>query len=83
MRAIYLAHDGSVWIAGGAGVMRCRDDGCVSVGVAEGLPEASAWTLFEDSAGRLLVGTTAGLSVAGYVAGNSLDQGLTVIHVIP
>jgi PAS domain S-box-containing protein len=61
VRAIHLAHDGSVWIAGGAGVMRCRDDGCVSVGVAEGLPEAGAWTLFEDSAGRLLVGTTAGV----------------------
>lgn len=61
VRAIYPAHDGSVWIAGGVGAMRCRDNGCVSIGSADGLPEAAAWAVFDDPSGRLLIGTTAGV----------------------
>jgi signal transduction histidine kinase/ActR/RegA family two-component response regulator len=61
VRMIYPARDGSIWIAAGAGVMRCRESTCVLHGGEEGLPEGVAWTVVEDSSGRLLVGTTAGV----------------------
>lgn len=61
VRRIYPTRDGSIWIAAGSGVTRCREDGCVLQGVEDGLPEGVVWTLFEDSSGRVLVGTTAGV----------------------
>jgi PAS domain S-box-containing protein len=61
VRFTYRSRDGSVWVTGGAGLMRCRDGGCVSVGVEDGLPQGAGWTVLEDSSGRLLVGTTTGV----------------------
>lgn len=63
VRTIYVARDASVWVAGGAGLLRCRDGGCVQVGSEDGLPDASAWAVSEDSAGRILVSTTLGARI--------------------
>jgi PAS domain S-box-containing protein len=61
VRMIYPARDSSVWIAAGAGVLRCFDDNCVMQSSDDGLPDGVAWSLFEDSGGRLLAATTAGV----------------------
>ena len=61
VRAIYKARDGAIWIAAGAGVTQCREDTCVLHDARDGLPEGVAWTVFEDSQRRLMVGTTAGV----------------------
>ncbi|MGJ5817198.1 ATP-binding protein [Paludibaculum fermentans] len=63
VRNIYVARDASVWVAGGAGLLRCRDGGCVQVSAEDGLPDASAWAVSEDSHGRILVSTTLGARV--------------------
>lgn len=63
VRTIYVARDVNVWVAGGAGLLRCRDEGCVPISAEDGLPDASAWAVSEDSVGRILVSTTRGARV--------------------
>lgn len=61
VRSLYLTPEGKVWIAAGSGISECRESGCVLNRQEDGLPEGVAWTVFQDSQNRLLVGTTAGV----------------------
>ncbi|MFB3789105.1 MAG: ATP-binding protein [bacterium] len=55
--------DGSIWAAANDGVHRYRNGSWVSYSVDEGLPDAAANAVYEDSQGRIWVGTTSGISV--------------------
>lgn len=60
--AMIRAADGSVWVATAAGVHRFYREAWNVVGEQEGLPSDAAYTVLEDRARRLWVGTSRGLS---------------------
>jgi len=63
VRRIIIARDGTVWAAAGTGIYRCRAGNCFSNTDDEGLPSGVAYSVFEDSRGRIWAGTALGLSL--------------------
>jgi diguanylate cyclase (GGDEF)-like protein len=61
-RRIISSRDGTVWAASGSGVLRLRKGVLITNDAADGLPSDIAYTVFEDSKGRIWAGTSNGLS---------------------
>jgi signal transduction histidine kinase len=60
-RALLEDRDGNLWIGTDAGgLRRLRDGRVASFGTAEGLSNASVWSLYEDREGSLWIGTNGG-----------------------
>jgi signal transduction histidine kinase/CheY-like chemotaxis protein/ligand-binding sensor domain-containing protein len=55
--------DGTLWVASGSGLFRLQNGNWLDNGVDEGLPSAAINTVFQDSRGRVWVGTNRGLSL--------------------
>lgn len=62
-RLILPARDGSVWVAASDGIYRYQDGTWLDYGLEEGLPSSIGFTVHEDAARRIWVGTTLGLSM--------------------
>ena len=62
VRDMRQARDGTLWVASGSGVHRWRNGLWITNDENDGLPSGMAYTVVEDSRGRLWVGTTAGIS---------------------
>ncbi len=63
VRRIVRARDGTIWAASGAGIHRLKDGAWITNDASDGLPSDMAYTVFEDSKGRIWAGTTRGLSL--------------------
>ena len=63
VRTITKTSGGIVWVVSGSGVHRLRNDAWITNGEDEGLPSNVAYTVFEDSWGRVWAGTSRGLSL--------------------
>lgn len=61
--SIVAARDGSLWFATRHGVARLRDGRIRRYGTADGLSSNSTYKVFEDRAGRLLVGNKRGIDL--------------------
>ncbi len=55
------SRDGALWVASASGIHRLKDGNWISHQADEGLPSAIAYTVFQDSKGRLWAGTTRGV----------------------
>ena len=62
-RNILTARDGTIWVASGTGVHRCKDGVWLTNTAEEGLPSSIAYDVFQDSRGRIWAGTTRGISL--------------------
>jgi signal transduction histidine kinase len=62
VRMMVKSRDGSLWMATGVGVLRHSLGSWITFTAADGLPDAVATAVLEDSRGGLWVGTTRGLS---------------------
>ncbi len=63
VRQIATARDGSLWVASASGLHRLDDGNWLSYQLEEGLPSVIAYSVFQDSRGRLWAGTTRGVIV--------------------
>jgi signal transduction histidine kinase/DNA-binding response OmpR family regulator len=63
LRHLTTSRDGALWVASASGVHRFKDGSWISHQSEEGLPTAIAYTVFQDSLGRLWAGTTRGLAL--------------------
>ena len=63
LRQLITTRDGAVWVASASGVHRFKDRSWISHQPEEGLPTRIAYKVFQDSKGRLWVGTTRGLAL--------------------
>ncbi|MBI4874965.1 MAG: response regulator [Acidobacteria bacterium] len=63
VRSILKSRDGAVWVASGTGVHRYRDGSWITNASEDGLPSSIAYTVFQDSTGRIWAGTTRGISL--------------------
>jgi signal transduction histidine kinase/CheY-like chemotaxis protein len=63
VRTIAASRDGVLWVASGTGVNRRQHDEWIGNGEEEGLPSNIAYTVFQDSRGRVWAGCTRGLSL--------------------
>jgi signal transduction histidine kinase/CheY-like chemotaxis protein len=63
VRTITKTRDGAVWVVSGSGVHRLRSDAWITNGEDDGLPSNTAYTVFQDSKGRIWAGTSRGLSL--------------------
>jgi signal transduction histidine kinase/CheY-like chemotaxis protein/ligand-binding sensor domain-containing protein len=63
VRTISKAPDGALWVASGTGLHRLQNGTWISNGEEEGLPSNAAYTVFQDSQGRIWVGSSRGLSL--------------------
>lgn len=80
VHSVLQDREGSVWI-GGNDLFRILGGGVIRhFGRAQGLPSETVWCILRDPAGRLLVGTDAGLSVAS-AKGFSLVPGTSGFQV--
>ena len=61
VRHLTTTRDGDLWVASASGVHRLKDGSWISHQTEEGLPSVMAYTVFQDSKGRLWAGTTRGL----------------------
>jgi signal transduction histidine kinase/CheY-like chemotaxis protein len=61
VRRLITARDGAVWVASANGIHRFKDGSWMSNQAEEGLPSVIAFTVFQDSRGRLWAGTARGL----------------------
>ena len=61
VRQLTTTRDGALWVASASGVHRFKDGSWISHQAEEGLPTVIAYTVFQDSQGRLWAGTTRGL----------------------
>jgi ligand-binding sensor domain-containing protein len=61
--AVLAARDGSVWIGAPDGLTRWKNGRTRTYRTRQGLPDDRVGTLFEDSAGRILVATLGGMAV--------------------
>jgi signal transduction histidine kinase/CheY-like chemotaxis protein len=61
MRRIIRARDGTIWAASGAGIHRLKEGAWITNEMADGLGSDIAYTVYEDSKGRIWAGTTRGL----------------------
>jgi signal transduction histidine kinase/ligand-binding sensor domain-containing protein len=63
--SVLRARDGHVWIGTASGLIRLRDGRPTIYRARDGLPDDRIETLYEDSAGRLLISTIGGMAVFG------------------
>ena len=63
VRSLMIARDGVAWVATGSGVLRLKENVWISNQAEEGLASVIAYKIFQDSAGRIWVGTTRGLRI--------------------
>jgi len=70
VREMVTARDGTLWVASGTGVHRYRGGIWLTNAQDEGLPSGVAYSVFEDSRGRIWAGTTRGLSLFNPAADN-------------
>ncbi len=63
VRSMIRARDGTIWIASGTGIHRLRSDAWITNTREDGLPADPVAEVFEDSRGRIWVGTTRGLAL--------------------
>jgi signal transduction histidine kinase/ligand-binding sensor domain-containing protein/ActR/RegA family two-component response regulator len=63
VRTITKTRDGVVWVVSGSGVHRLRSDAWITNGEDDGLPSNTAYTVFQDSKGRIWAGASRGLSL--------------------
>jgi signal transduction histidine kinase len=63
VRAIAKTRDGTLWVASGSGVHRFQAGSWITNGEEDGLPSSTAYKVFQDSQGRIWVGTSRGASL--------------------
>ncbi len=63
VRSFLRDRDGTLWVSSAAGVHRLMGDSWIDYGREEGLPSEISSKLFQDSAGRIWVGTSEGLAI--------------------
>jgi signal transduction histidine kinase/DNA-binding response OmpR family regulator len=63
VRQFATTPDGALWVASASGLHRFKDGSWISHQLEEGLPSLMAYTVLEDSHGRLWAGTTQGLAI--------------------
>jgi len=63
IRSIVTTRDGTLWVASGTGVHRRQAGNWIVNGEEDGLPSSTAYKVFEDSQGRIWVGTSRGVSL--------------------
>jgi signal transduction histidine kinase/CheY-like chemotaxis protein/streptogramin lyase len=63
VRHFATTRDGALWVATATGVHRYKDGSWIGHQAEEGLPAVIAFTIFQDSQGRLWAGTARGLSL--------------------
>ncbi len=63
IRSIVRTRDGTLWVASGSGLHRREAGNWITNGEEDGLPSNSAYKVFEDSRGRIWVGTSRGVSL--------------------
>ncbi len=61
VRSASRSRDGSLWIASGSGLHRCRDGSWVSLDTRDGIPDGAMQTVFEDRQGRIWAGGSRGI----------------------
>ena len=80
VRSITSGRDGSVWVASGTGVHRYYQGSWIINTMEDGLPNTAAFSVYEDSRGRVWVGTISGLSL--YHPEADVDPPETIISEI-
>ncbi len=78
IRQLVRTRDGVIWTASASGVHRYKDGSWITHQAEEGLPSMIAYTVFEDSRGRLWAGTTRG--VALYHPESDPDSPRTILN---
>jgi len=63
IRSATKTRDGTLWIASGAGLYRRQAGNWIINGEEDGLPSNAVYKVFEDSRGRVWVGTSRGVSL--------------------
>jgi signal transduction histidine kinase/CheY-like chemotaxis protein len=63
VRKVIEDRRGNLWVASGTGIHRYADGIWLGNGAMDGLPSDVAFTVFEDSQGRIWAGTAGGLSI--------------------
>jgi signal transduction histidine kinase/ActR/RegA family two-component response regulator/streptogramin lyase len=63
LRTITTTRDGALWVTSGAGLDRFQHGEWIGNGEEEGLPSNMAYTVFQDSRGRVWAGCSRGLSL--------------------
>jgi signal transduction histidine kinase/ligand-binding sensor domain-containing protein/ActR/RegA family two-component response regulator len=63
IRSLTKTKDGILWVASGSGVHRFQAGNWITNGEEDGLPSGTAYKVFEDSRGRVWVGTSRGVSL--------------------
>jgi signal transduction histidine kinase/DNA-binding response OmpR family regulator/streptogramin lyase len=63
VRHLTTTRDGSLWVASASGVHRLKDGNWISQQSEEGLPSVICYTVYQDSQGRVWVGTTSGAAL--------------------
>jgi signal transduction histidine kinase/CheY-like chemotaxis protein/ligand-binding sensor domain-containing protein len=63
IRSVTRTRDGTLWVASGTGVHMLQAGNWIANGEEDGLPSGTAYKVFEDSQGRLWVGTSRGVSL--------------------
>jgi signal transduction histidine kinase/CheY-like chemotaxis protein len=63
VRTITTSRDGVLWVASGTGLDRRQQGEWIGNGEEEGLPSNTAYTVFQDSRGRVWAGSSRGLSL--------------------
>jgi signal transduction histidine kinase/CheY-like chemotaxis protein len=77
IRSIIRSRDGTVWVASATGIHRLNQEAWITNGVEDGLPSAIVFKVFQDSGGRIWVGTSHGLAI--YHSGADVDAPRTMI----
>jgi len=63
INSLIRSRDGTIWVASNAGIDRFSGEAWIENSVDEGLPNASARSVYEDRRGRIWAGTMRGLSL--------------------
>jgi signal transduction histidine kinase/CheY-like chemotaxis protein len=63
VRHLTATRDGALWMASASGVRRFKNGTWINQRPEEGLPSLMAYTVFQDSHGRLWAGTTQGMAI--------------------
>jgi len=63
IRSAMKTRDGTLWVASGSGLHRRQEGNWITNGEEDGLPSGTAYKVFEDSRGRVWVGTSRGVSL--------------------
>jgi signal transduction histidine kinase/CheY-like chemotaxis protein/ligand-binding sensor domain-containing protein len=63
IRSVTMTRDGTLWVASGSGVYRRQAGNWILNSDEDGLPSSTVYKVFEDSVGRVWVGTSRGVSL--------------------